>query len=95
VSKALRHAPSGITADLYRRLTKETTLTAANSLNEVLDAAAAELANEPAVRAATTWASARYAPLIITATEDTLSSEHRDDSHRVRVADPVADEVDL
>jgi hypothetical protein len=54
VSKALRHAPSGITADLYRRLTKETTLTAANSLNEVLDAAAAELANEPAVRAATT-----------------------------------------
>jgi hypothetical protein len=54
VSKTLRHAQTGITADLYGHLTKEAALAAADSLGSVLDAAAAELANERAARAATT-----------------------------------------
>jgi integrase len=54
VSKTLRHAQTGITADLYGHLTKEAALAAADSLGSVLDAAAAELANERATRAATT-----------------------------------------
>ena len=54
VSKTLRHATSGISADLYGHLTKEAALAAADSLGNVLDAAAAELANERAARAATT-----------------------------------------
>lgn len=53
VSKTLRHAQSGITADLYGHLTKESALAAADSLGGVLDAAAAELVNERSVRAAT------------------------------------------
>lgn len=53
VSKTLRHAQSGITADLYGHLTKESALAAADSLGGVLDAAAAELLNERSVRAAT------------------------------------------
>lgn len=53
VSKTLRHTTSGITADLYGHLTKEAALAAADSLGAVLDAAAAELANEHAARAAT------------------------------------------
>jgi hypothetical protein len=54
VSKTLRHATSGISADLYGHLTKEAALAAADSLGSVLDAAAAELANERAAHAATT-----------------------------------------
>jgi integrase len=54
VSKTLRHATSGITADLYGHLTAEAALAAADSLGAVLDAAAAELVNERAARAATT-----------------------------------------
>ena len=54
VSKTLRHATSGITADLYGHLTAEAALAAEDSLGAVLDAAAAELANERAARAATT-----------------------------------------
>lgn len=54
VSKTLRHATSGITADLYGHLTEESALAAADSLGRVLDAAAAELANERAARDATT-----------------------------------------
>jgi hypothetical protein len=54
VSKILRHAQTGITADLYGHLTAEAALAAADSLGAVLDAAAAELANERAARAATT-----------------------------------------
>jgi integrase len=50
VSKTLRHATSGITADLYGHLTAEAALAAADSLGAVLDAAAAELANERAAR---------------------------------------------
>lgn len=53
VSKTLRHAQSGITADLYGHLTKESALAAADSLGDVLDAAAAELANARSARAAT------------------------------------------
>jgi integrase len=53
VSKTLRHAQSGITADLYGHLTKESALAAADSLGSVLDAAAAELVNERSVRVAT------------------------------------------
>ncbi|MGQ0776791.1 MAG: site-specific integrase [Pseudonocardiales bacterium] len=54
VSKTLRHAQTAITADLYGHLTQEAALAAADSLGEVLDAAAAELVNERAARAATT-----------------------------------------
>jgi integrase len=54
VSKTLRHATSGITADLYGHLTAEAALAAADSLGNVPDAAAAELANERAARDATT-----------------------------------------
>ena len=53
VSKTLRHATSGITADLYGHLTAEAALAAADSLGNVLDAAAAELANERVTRDAT------------------------------------------
>jgi hypothetical protein len=56
VSKTLRHTTSGITADLYGHLTKEAALAAADSLGAVLDAAAAELANVHAARAATATA---------------------------------------
>ncbi len=54
VSKTLRHSQTSITADLYAHLTRETALGAADSLGAVLDAAAAELVNEHAARAATT-----------------------------------------
>ncbi|MGH4009778.1 MAG: site-specific integrase [Pseudonocardiaceae bacterium] len=54
VSKTLRHAQTGITADLYGHLTAEAALAAADSLGAVLDAAAAELVNERVARAATT-----------------------------------------
>lgn len=55
VSKTLRHATSGITADLYGHLTTESALAAADSLGSVLDAAAAELlVNEHAARDVTT-----------------------------------------
>lgn len=54
VSKTLRHAKVGITADLYGHLTREAALAAADSLGTVLDAAAAELASERAAHAATT-----------------------------------------
>jgi integrase len=50
VSKTLRHTTSGITADLYGHLTTEAALAAADSLGNVLDAAAAELANKRATR---------------------------------------------
>ncbi|MBV9010638.1 MAG: hypothetical protein JO272_01085 [Pseudonocardiales bacterium] len=53
VSKTLRHATSGITADLYGHLTTEAPLAAADSLGNVLDAAAAELANKRATRCTT------------------------------------------
>jgi integrase len=53
-SKALRHSKIGTTADTYGHLTREASLAAADSLGSVLDAAAAELANERAMRAATT-----------------------------------------
>jgi integrase len=53
-SKVLRHATSGITVDLYGHLTAEAALAAADSLGTVLDAAAAELANERAARDVTT-----------------------------------------
>ncbi|MGH4013151.1 MAG: site-specific integrase [Pseudonocardiaceae bacterium] len=54
VSKTLRHAQTGITADLYGHLTREAAVAAADSLGSALDAAAAELMNERAARAATT-----------------------------------------
>jgi len=54
VSKTLRHSQTAITADLYGHQTRETALGAADSLGAVLDAAAAELVNERAARAATT-----------------------------------------
>lgn len=53
-SKMLRHSKTGITADLYGHLTRETSLAAADGLGAVLDAAAAELASERAMRGATT-----------------------------------------
>jgi len=53
VSKTLRHAASGITADLYGHLTRESALAAADGLGAVLDAAAAELANGYIASAAT------------------------------------------
>jgi hypothetical protein len=48
------HAKVGITADLYSHLTRESALAAADSLGNVLDAAAAVLASERTTRAATT-----------------------------------------
>jgi hypothetical protein len=55
VSKTLRHATSGITADdLYGHLTTEAALAAADSLGNALDTATAELANERDARDATT-----------------------------------------
>jgi integrase len=65
VSKILRHAQTGITADLYGHLTKEAALAAADSLGAVLDAAAAELANERAARAATTLRPQTYDPRLL------------------------------
>ncbi len=65
VSKTLRHAQTGITADLYGHLTKETALAAADSLGRVLDAAAAELANERAARAATTLRPQNHDPHLL------------------------------
>ncbi|MBV8539080.1 MAG: site-specific integrase [Pseudonocardiales bacterium] len=53
VSKTLRHSQTGITADLYGNLTREAATAAADSLGAVLDAAAAELANERSAHAAT------------------------------------------
>lgn len=52
VSKTLRHAKVGITADLYGHLTRETAHAAADGLGAALDAAAAELAGERAMQAA-------------------------------------------
>jgi integrase len=49
VSKTLRHSQVSITADLYGHLTAEAAHAAADSLGGVLDAAAAELANEGAL----------------------------------------------
>lgn len=46
VSKTLRHSQVSITADLYGHLTTEAAHAAADSLGGILDAAAAELANE-------------------------------------------------
>jgi hypothetical protein len=46
----VRHATSGITTDLDVRLTKEAALAAADFLRSVVDAAAAEFANEPGTR---------------------------------------------
>lgn len=54
VSKTLRHATSGITADLYGHFTTEAALAAADSLGTTLDTATAELAHERATRAETT-----------------------------------------
>jgi len=51
VSKVLRHSKTAITADLYSHLTRESSLAAADSLGDVLDAAAAELAGERAATA--------------------------------------------
>lgn len=53
-SKMLRHSQVGITADLYGHLTREASHAAADGLGAVLDAAAAELAAERAMRDATT-----------------------------------------
>lgn len=53
-SKMLRHSQVGITADLYGHLTREASHAAADGLAAVLDAAAAELASERAIRDATT-----------------------------------------
>ena len=53
VSKTLRHAKVGITADLYAHLTREAALAAADSLGDVLDAAAAKLVSERAAYTAT------------------------------------------
>lgn len=53
-SKMLRHSQVGITADLYGHLSRETSHAAADGLAAVLDAAAAERANERAMRDATT-----------------------------------------
>jgi integrase len=53
-SKMLRHSQVGITADLYGHLTREASQAAADGLAAVLDAAAAELAAERALRPATT-----------------------------------------
>jgi len=54
VSKTLRHAQVGITANLYGHLTPEAAHAAADSLGAALDVAAAELANERAAHAWTT-----------------------------------------
>lgn len=53
-SKMLRHSKVGITADLYGHLTREASLAAADGLAAVLDAAAAERANEQKMTDATT-----------------------------------------
>ncbi len=53
-SKMLRHSQVGITADLYGHLTREASHAAADGLAAVLDAAAAELVAERAMRDATT-----------------------------------------
>ncbi len=54
VSKTLRHSRTGITADLYGHLTREAATAAADALGATLDAAAAELSAECAMRRATT-----------------------------------------
>lgn len=54
VSKMLRHSKISITVDLYGHLSRETSTAAADMYGAVLDAAAAELAAERAVAAATT-----------------------------------------
>lgn len=53
-SKMLRHSQVGITADLYGHLTREASHAAADGLAAVLDAAAAERANEQKMTGATT-----------------------------------------
>jgi integrase len=53
-SKMLRHSQVGITADLYGHLTREASHAAADGLAAVLDAAAAERANEQKMTDATT-----------------------------------------
>ena len=50
----LRHSKVAITVDLYGHLSQETSTAAADMYGAVLDAAAAELANERATAAATT-----------------------------------------
>ncbi len=64
VSKTLRRAQTRITADLYGHLTAEAALAAADSLGSVLDAAAAELANQRAVRRDHT-AATNHDPLLL------------------------------
>jgi len=54
VSKTMRHTQLSTTSDLYGHLTPEAAHAAADSLGGVLDAAAAELANERSLRRATT-----------------------------------------
>jgi integrase len=54
VSKTMRHTQLSTTSDLYGHLTPEAAHTAADSLGGVLDAAAAELANERSLQRATT-----------------------------------------
>lgn len=54
VSKTLRHAKVGITADLYSHLSPETATAAADALGAALDAAAAERAAEALAHDATT-----------------------------------------
>ncbi|MFN2495395.1 MAG: site-specific integrase [Pseudonocardiaceae bacterium] len=54
VSKTLRHSKTAITADLYAHLTREAALGAADSLGDVLDAAAAKLVSKRDAYAATT-----------------------------------------
>jgi hypothetical protein len=53
-SKVLRHSQVGITADLYRHLTREVSHAAVDGLAAVLDAAAAERLNEQKMTDATT-----------------------------------------
>jgi integrase len=53
-SKVLRHSQVGITADLYGHLTREVSHAAVDGLAAVLDAAAAERANEQKMTEATT-----------------------------------------
>jgi hypothetical protein len=54
VSKTLRHAKVGITADVYSHLAPETAQAAADALGAALDTAAAEWQAEEAARHATT-----------------------------------------
>jgi hypothetical protein len=65
-----RKTTSGITAELYGHLTKEAALTAADSLGAVLDAAAAEMANEHAAGQRWSRLGNRTSDLLITRRPD-------------------------